>query len=356
MEELYFKNYIKLCEYFGLKCTSGKSRTCQLNKLRKTYTMTKKGNSFILKQKDNAILPNKKELTTREEKITDLLLNPQRNSYYFKNNFMIYMYELKKSPNNIYSVYNIQQMRDFGFLRKDIKPIYAYNTFIYQDPTYRLDKNFEDKLEELLAQSPSGKKVMEVVGEVYRTLYNRYTKIMNSTLYSLVSANKYFDVSTIYSQGEWLKFKTHFKRSLNILSKEIKLIGIPIDSSTEFILEDDKLFEYLDIRNQVFEESGFAQEDYETGLKMRGAIYSRIQERCRKELGIEVVYKKLYYGLISNLDEFHITKEQYDEARKLNNERMKNTLINYFAKKCGKDEILAEAYKEAVLYIADIND
>ena len=118
MEELYFKNYIKLCEYFGLKCTGGKSRTCQLNKLRKTYTMTKKGNSFILKQKDNAILPDKKELTTREEKITDLLLNPQRNSYYFKNNFMIYMYELKKSPNNIYSVYNIQQMRDLQNLNK----------------------------------------------------------------------------------------------------------------------------------------------------------------------------------------------------------------------------------------------
>lgn len=356
MEKLYFENYVALCKYFNFKPSKGKGRFCQLNRLAKSYNIEKSGISFTLEQKDNVILPNKKELTTREEKITDLLLNPQRNSYYFKNNFMIYMYELKKSPNNIYSVYNIQQMRDFGFLRKDIKPIYAYNTFVYQDPTYRLDKNFENKLEELLAQSPSGKKVMEVVGEVYRTLYNRYTKIMNSTLYSLVSANKYFDVSTIYSQGEWLKFKTHFKRSLNILSKEIKLIGIPIDSSTEFILEDDKLFEYLDIRNQVFEESGFAQEDYETGLKMRGAIYSRIQERCRKELGIEVVYKKLYYGLISNLDEFHITKEQYDEARKLNNERMKNTLINYFTKKSGKDEILAEAYKEAVLYIADIND
>ena len=179
---------------------------------------------------------------------------------------------------------------------------------------------------------------------------------MNTTLFSLVSANKYFDISSNCSQGEWNKFMSHFKRSLNILSREIKLIAIPKEGGVEYELENEALFDYLEIRNDVILESGVSNVDYETGLKMKGAIYSRIQERCRKELGIEVVYKKLYYGLISNLDEFHITEEQYNEARKLNNERMKNTLINYFAKKCGKDEILAEAYKEAVLYIADIND
>lgn len=356
MEKLYFKNYVALCEYFNFKPSKGKGRFYQLNRLAKLYDIEKNGISFILEQKDNTILPDVKELTTRKGKIVDLLLNPQRNSYYFKNNFMIYMYELKKSPNNIYSVYNVQQMRDFGFLRKDIKPIYAYNTFIYQDPTYHLEESFANQLGELLVQSSSGKEVMEVVGEVYRILYDRYTKLMNTTLFSLVSANKYFDISSNCSQGEWRKFMSHFKRSLNVLSKEVKLIAIPKDGRTEYELEDEELFNYLEIRNDVLLDSGVSNVDYETGMKMRGAIYSRIQERCKKELGIEVVYKKLYYGLISNLDEFHITEEQYKEARKLNNERMKNTLINYFTRKCGNDEILAKAYKEAVLYIADISD
>ncbi len=347
MEELYFKNYLDLCRHFGLEPKGGKSRACQINKLAKDYNIRKEGNKYIFTKKDLRSL--------KDDKIARILKSTERNSFYLKNNAIIYLYKLNLTKDNIYAVYSIQQMRDFGFLRKDIKPIYAYNTFIFQNPTYHLSKKFENKLADILSCSSSKKEVMDVVGEVYRILYNRYSKLMNSTLYSLVSANKYFDISSIYSQGEWLKFKSCFKHSLNIMSKEIKLIGIPLRGE-EFVLQDKELFNYLDIRNQVFEESGFTSESYEAGLKKRGTIYSRIQERCKEELGIQVVYKKIYYGLISNLDKFNITFEQYEEARKSNNSRMRDTLINYYSKKCGDDEALKQAYIETILYITDIED
>ena len=110
MEKLQFKNYKALCEYFNLKCTGGKSRSCQINKLGKTYNITKQGNSFILEQKESDILFDRKNLTSKEEKILDMLTNSQKNSFYFKNNFMIYMYKLKQTENNIYAVYNVQQV------------------------------------------------------------------------------------------------------------------------------------------------------------------------------------------------------------------------------------------------------
>lgn len=342
-----FKNYLALCDYFGLKPNSGKSRICQLNRIGKEYRIEKIGNKFILSEKEKGEM--------KRDRILRVLNNSEGNSYYLKNNFIIYIYKLKQVENHIYEVYNVQQMRDFGFLRKGLKPTYIYNTFVYQDPVYNIDKEFEEKLTGILSKTTEKKEVKEVVGEVYRILHDRYTKLMNTTLFSLVSANKYFDVSTTYSQGEWKKFMSHFRRSLNVLSKEVKLVGITEGkNSEEFALDDDTLYDYLEIRNDVFAETGFSGVGYESSLKMRNVVYSKIQDRCKEKLGIQVVYKKLFYGLIGNLDDFNITYEQYEEARKANNERMKNTLINYFAKKYANNSVLSKAYAEVVAYITDI--
>lgn len=342
-----FKNYLALCNYFGLKPNSGNSRICQLNKIGKEYRIEKIGNKFILTEKEKGEM--------KRDRILSVLNNSEGNSYYLKNNFIIYIYKLKQVENHIYEVYNVQQMRDFGFLRKGLKPTYIYNTFVYQDPVYNITKEFEEKLTDILSKTTEKKEVKEVVGEVYRILHDRYTKLMNTALFSLVSANKYFDVSAAYSQGEWKKFMSHFRRSLNVLSKEVKLVGISEGKSgKEFVLEGNTLYDYLEIRNDVFAETGFSGVDYESSLKMRNVVYSKIQDRCKEKLGIQVVYKKLFYGLIGNLDDFNITQEQYEEARKANNERMKGTLTNYFTKKYARDSVLAKAYAEAVAYIMDI--
>ena len=73
-----FKTYFALCSHFGLKPNSGKSRICQLNKLGKEYRIEKKGNKYILEEKE------KEEI--KRDRILKILKNSERNSFYLKNN------------------------------------------------------------------------------------------------------------------------------------------------------------------------------------------------------------------------------------------------------------------------------
>lgn len=362
LENKIFKNYKDLCSFMQWEPTGGETKKCKMNRLSTIYDVTLKGHQIIIgdKKEEEFFNTNFKEDKEEYEKALDILNRPIKNSQYLSNNLLLFIHYLKKSMDNRYSTYTIRQMREFGFLRKGLKPDYANSSseFYLEGPYFSIEEEFEKEINKKLEEQHVGKRCINVFREIFGILRDRYGKLMDVSCSKFVNEESIASFGTWITKSQWDYFKKHYNQSINIMRREMEMVGIEIDKNTkqekERKLTPEETDAYFKIRNRIMEKENVQRMNYDDMSKVQVRLFNRIARACSEELGFTVTYRKLYYSPLKDLNAFVITEEDAKKAMEDNNRKMRDTLKTYFRRKYLIANGVYKIYEECIDYITDL--
>lgn len=412
------KNYKELCSLLGWEETTGNAKRAQLKLLGKLYNYKQEGHKFIIEDKnlsikntiyinkeyyndfywtnfknlsnknpilynnninniynniyiiyntfDGQILNNSKEegvsieeyISSKEikdiEQIVELLETNDKNSKYIGNNILIYLYHMKNSENQEYVTCTSKQMKDFGFIREDLYVDYSNSTPKEGvDPLYR-NVPVELKME---LDNLTNNNTISLFQEVYNFLLDRFKRLMKKSYEKTLDVKSKEDVID-FSTTDIEEFLKDFKNTTNLMHMRDGIFGITPDGK-EHELSRQEETEYIKIKNSVFNffnitKSSSIKKNVRCFRGKIGQIYANIQKQCQESLGYNVCSRRIFFSPLKDLNIFNITEKDMLNAKKDNNEKMKQTAIKFFTKKYGKSKKEYKAVKMVIDYITQI--
>ena len=356
-----FKNYYELCDELGWDKTGGKTKKYRLGKIINEYEVSFQGYQILIGNKKktkqfNEAFENKKE---EYNKTLDILNTAKRNSQYISNNLLLFIHYLKTNEDNKYGTYTIRQMREFGFLRDNLRPDYftPQEEVNVEGPTFKINDKFENDINKRLANLETNKDCQAVFREIFGFLRDRYSKIMDASCAKFVNEESIASFGAWITKAQWEYFKKRYNESINLMRREMEMIGIIDEGNGEYSerpLTSKETDIYFRIRNDIMEQEGVNKLKYEDMSRSQTRLFTKIVKACAEELGFAVTYRKLYYSPLRDLNAFDIKKEDVEKARNDNNEKIRKTLKTHFKNKYLLTKKVYKIYQDCIDYITDI--
>lgn len=356
-----FKNYYELCDTLGWERKNGRAKVFQMKKLKDKYEVEFKGHQIIIGDKKKAKHFNEEFENKKEEynKTLDILNTTKRNSQYISNNLLLFIHYLKTNEDNKYGTYTIRQMREFGFLRDNLRPDYftPQEEVNAEGPTFKINDKFEKDINDRLTELEIPKNCQTVFREIFGFLRDRYSKIMDASCAKFVNEESIASFGAWITKAQWEYFKKRYNESINLMRREMEMIGIIDEGNGEYSerpLTSKETDTYFRIRNEIMEQEGVNKLKYEDMSRSQTRLFTKIVKACSEELGFMVTYRKLYYSPLKDLNAFDIDKVDVENARNDNNQKIKKTLEVHFKNKYLLSRRVCKIYEDCINYITDI--
>lgn len=336
LEDKTFKNYNELANYLQIPNTRGKFKKLKIKALSEQYEISYEGQKIIFGKMKREHFINE-ELEAQQERYQNelniLKSNSLKNYKYISNNLLLFIYYMQKNDNE-YITYNTQQMKEFGFLSKQLiqKDIMEED----RDFPFIIPHDFEQELQKDIQSTPIKKNPKDFLKEVYNALRDRYARLMDMSCSKFLSEKSVVDFSEWLTKAQWSFFSKRFNESINFINREMDMIGIKVIDGVkiETPLTRKEITQYFIIRNEVLYETQAPEMRYEDMRKQQNEIFKEINRRCEESLGYKITYRKVYYSPLKDLTFFNITSEDAEKAMADNNQKIKQTLEKSFKNKC----------------------